>query len=84
MVFGKINSTLKILYTFFTREQCIKKENIVENAICTKEYNPQLGCNNKVYSNPCHAKAAGLTSWSPYNAQSQSQYKKSSGCGCKK
>ena len=81
MVFGKINSTLKIFYAFFTHKQCIKKENIVENAICTKEYNPQLGCNNKVYSNPCHAKAAGLTSWSPYIVPIP--IKKSSGCGCK-
>ena len=81
MVFGKIISTLKPIYFLLTRKDCVKKENIVKNAICTKEYNPQLGCNNKIYSNPCHAKAAGLTSWSPYIAAVP--IKKPSGCGCK-
>ena len=86
---NRMFSSLKPLYFFFTKndELCIDKTKINPNAICTKEYKPVIGCDNKVYSNPCHAKAAGVLNWQPqnyqYNTQNNTQPKKK-GCGCGK
>ena len=31
------------------------------NAVCTKQFDPVCGCNNKTYGNACEAEAAGIT-----------------------
>ncbi len=36
---------------------CINPEWKVKNAICTKEYNPVIGCDGLEYNNPCIAKS---------------------------
>ena len=54
---------------------------------------PVKGCDKNVYSNKCHAKAAGVLNWQPYNTQYDRQpnnqyntqlYPKKRGCGCGK
>ena len=48
---------------------CDKTATCVENVnpacICTTEYEPVCGCNNKTYSNNCMAECAGITDYQP-------------------
>lgn len=92
---NRMFSSLKPLYFFFTKndELCIDKTKINPNAICAKEYNPVIGCDNKLYNNPCQAKIAGVLNWRQPNTQYDKQpnnkynnavYPKKPGCGCGK
>jgi hypothetical protein len=38
-------------------------EVIKEDCVCTLEYNPVCGCNNKTYGNACAAECHGITSY---------------------
>lgn len=37
---------------------CVEK--VTPNVVCTRQYDPVCGCNNKTYGNACMAGAAGI------------------------
>ena len=41
-----------------TTKRCIEKP--VADCVCTMQYDPVCGCNNKTYSNACAAECAGI------------------------
>ena len=41
--------------------ECIAKP--VKDCMCTMQYDPVCGCDNKVYGNACMAGCAGIKSW---------------------
>ena len=46
---------------------CINPEWINEDSICTEEYNPVMGCDKKLYDNPCKARSKGVTKYEILN-----------------
>lgn len=36
-----------------------------ENCMCTFEYNPVCGCNDKTYGNRCEAECKGISQYTP-------------------
>jgi hypothetical protein len=43
------------------KEDCTEK--VDPNCVCTMQYDPVCGCNNKTYSNECVAKCHGITKY---------------------
>lgn len=46
-----------------TAPACIDSAKIQPDAMCTQEFAPVCGCDEKEYSNKCHAEKAGVTKW---------------------
>jgi hypothetical protein len=49
-----------------TAQKCDKKdctEKIQEDCMCTMQYDPVCGCNNKTYGNACTARCHGITKY---------------------
>jgi hypothetical protein len=44
-------------------QACIDPKKINPNQICTEQYEPVCGCDNRTYGNACDAERAGLTRW---------------------
>ena len=42
---------------------CIDPKRIDNEALCTMVYEPVCGCDQKTYSNACHADRAGITAY---------------------
>ncbi|MFN3916947.1 MAG: Kazal-type serine protease inhibitor domain-containing protein [Flavobacteriales bacterium] len=47
------------------KDDCINPAKIDPAAMCTADYNPVCGCDNKTYSNACRAINNGVTRWMP-------------------
>jgi hypothetical protein len=54
--------SLAILFSC-TPPKC--EENPIKDCVCTMDYNPVCGCNNKTYSNACAAECAGIKEYTP-------------------
>lgn len=66
--FLKISSVAIVL---FVVTSCCKDEtttcieNVDNDCVCTLQYDPVCGCNNKTYGNACQAGCSGITDFTP-------------------
>jgi Kazal-type serine protease inhibitor domain len=51
------------LTTFFSCEIICGEWERDPNCVCTFDYDPVCGCNNRTYRNPCEAECYGITSY---------------------
>ncbi len=71
---SQIIKFLKIIseaFILFVVTSCCKEdsttcvENINNDCVCTLQYDPVCGCNNKTYGNACIASCSGITEFTP-------------------
>ncbi len=70
---GECGSTAKI-------DDCIDESKINKDAICTMDYAPVCGCDEKTYSNACVATNAGVLVWKDGECPSDTPSDTKKGC----
>ncbi|MEZ4886592.1 MAG: Kazal-type serine protease inhibitor domain-containing protein [Chitinophagales bacterium] len=60
---AEASNKVKTEETIDTAKDCIDKSKIDKNGLCTMDYTPVCGCDQKTYSNACVADKNGVTSW---------------------